>query len=95
MTTTESAATRRGMRLSQRLPMAFTTIGLLAGILSGAVVLWLAVGAILVEDQKKTEAVVSARATELANYLEAIDQDLHFQSENPFVLDALVAFDGA
>ena len=86
---------RKGMRLSTRLPIAFTAIGLVVGVLTSAVVLWLSVDAIITEDRKKVEAVVSARAAELGNYLEAIDQDLHFQAESPLTLAALRAFDSA
>lgn len=70
-------------------------VGLVAVLITGAVVTWLGANAIGDQDRIRIEAVTEGRAVGLKQYLHSIDQDLEFQSRNPFVREALLAFDAS
>lgn len=88
-----SVATRtHRMRLSVRLPVTLASIALVVGLLCSGVVLALGISAVIESDKSRLMTVTKARATALSDYLETINSDLHFQSENPLIATALDRF---
>jgi len=82
-------------QLKIRLPALFAGCAAIATISVGALAYWVSSANIDELSEQRLEALATARAHSLSEYLESIVQDLHVTAYNPMVTDALNGFTAA
>ncbi len=80
------------MKLSQKLPVVIAGLAVIAAAVTGTFTYFSASESMMRAAEEKLSALGEARKRALANYMDAIRQDLRFQASNPQIRQALESF---
>lgn len=81
------------LKISQKLPLIIIGLTFFASVTIGIVAFERGKADLLLEEEEKFLGYLEGRKAKLDGYLESIQQDLTTQSSNPFVVEALKAFE--
>ncbi len=80
------------LKISKKLPIILVALCLTTGLIVGLIASYQSSSEFHLAANSKLRALQETRASELSRYLGTIREDLKFQSTNPFVREALIAF---
>ena len=83
------------IKISKKLPILFVAIGLFAALTTAILSYLSARDGLQKESEQKLAAILTDRSVSLESWLSSIKNDIHTQSQNPTVNEALKGFKAA